>query len=329
MAKNKRPSRDDISLMVAAAQLCFNKGKTQEEVGEILGVSRPKVSRLLSQAREHGIIEITIRNPIVNKSMVQADLIEQFGLDDAVITPYTVDQQDVIVPQIAAAAAEYLSDNLPDRAVLGLGRGYAMYEMVKSLKPRKAQRPTTLPLSGGVGGIDAGNPFDEILNVAAAALGGEAKFLYAPALLASEKFRDSVLAEPRSQEIARLWDEMDWVVVGIGTIPPMRGVVNPYFDRSLDAFVKETGVKPVAEVSLRFILPDGRIPDTSRQQCLVAATPKQIRKAKVRMAVAGGLAKLPAIYASLLTGMFNVLVTDEHTAEELVKLKTGNKPGQQ
>lgn len=321
MAKGRKPGRDEISLMVAAAQLIYYKGKTQEEVGEMLGISRPKVSRLLSQAREQGIIEITIRNPIAHNLDVQAELIRTFRLKDAVVTPICVDQQEVIVPQIAKAAAQYITDHLPDRAVLGLGRGYSMYETMKSLSPSNNQQPVIIPLSGGLGAGDAGNPLDEILNRSAAALGGQSKFLYAPALLASEKFRNAVLTEPNSMEVAMLWDRMDWVVMGVGTIPPMRPVANPYFNRSVQAFVEETGQKPIAELSLWFVLPNGEVPGTARQQCLVAATPEQIKQADVRLAIAGGLVKLRAIYAALLSKMVNVLVTDERTAEELIMLK--------
>lgn len=327
MAKGRCPSPDEISMMVAAAQLIYYKGKTQEEVGEILGVSRPKVSRLLSQAREHGIIEINVRNPISHNSDVQAELEESFGLKNAIVTPICVDKQEIIVPQLASAAASFIVNNLPERAVLGLGRGYTMYETVQSFLPTNAPQPTIVPLSGGVGSFDAGTPFEEILNRTATALGGECKFLYAPALLSSEKFRDAILAEPKSMEVVQFWDKMDWVVMGVGTIPPARRarVANPYFERNIRAFTRETGICPVAELSLWLVLPDGDTPATSHQKCLIAATPQQIKRAKVRIAIAGGLIKVRAIYASILSGMINTLVTDERTAEELIKLRASNQ----
>lgn len=317
----KQPSRDEISLQVAVAQLCYQKGKTQEEIAEMLNISRPKVSRLLSQARDNGIVEIKVRNPIAQNVAIQEDLIRVFNLKDAVITPITVDRQEVIVPQIAQAAANYISNNLPEKAVLGLGRGYTIYETVSSLTGQGSQHPTVVPLSGGLGEGEAGYPMIEILTRTASALNGRSKVIFAPALVASNKIRKSVLAEPHSQEVVHLWNRMDWVVIGIGAIPSLRQLDDPDFHRSLQAFCLEVQCKPVSDFGLWFVLPDGSIPSTSRDDCLIAATPEQIGKAEVRLAVAGGLAKVRAIYAVLQTGLINVLVTDERTAEEIIAMK--------
>lgn len=320
-SSEKKPSLDEIRMMVAAAQLSYQKAMTQEKVGKILGVSRPKVSRLLSQAREHGIVEIIVRNPISRNTEIQSTLIEKFGLLDAIVTPSVIDKQEVIVPRIAAEAAGYIMDNLPAESVLGLGRGVTIYETAMALNPQRYRRPIILPLSGGIGEYDADRPFNEIINRTAIALGGQAKYLYAPALLDNEKYRASVLAEPRSQEVVGLWDKLDWVVLGIGAINQAREP-NPYYDRALDAFLQETKTQPVTEINLRFILPDGQIPTISGNGRLVAASAEQIKQAEVRLAVAGGMYKLEAIYATLLSGLINVLVTDENTAVELVKYKT-------
>jgi len=114
---------------------------------------------------------------------------------------------------------------------------------------------------------------------------------------------------------------MDWVVLGIGAIPSLRQLADPDYHRSLRAFVQEVKQQPVSDLCLWFVLPDGTIPKTSKDICLIAATPEQIGKAKVRLAVAGGTAKARAIFAVLRTGLINVLVTDERTAEELVTMK--------
>lgn len=323
MAENKdftgkEHSRDEVRMMYAAAQLCYQKEMTQEEVGKLLGVSRPKISRLLSQARENGIVEVVVHNPFSRNAEVQSALIEAFGLRDAIVAPYILDRQEVIVPRIAAEAARYINEKLPDGAILGMGRGYSVYETAMAIEP-KYHRPTVLPLSGGVGEYDADRSFNEIINRTALALRGNAKYLYAPAVLDHEKYRSAVLAEPRSQEVVRLWDKLDWVVLGIGTI--FQRDPNPYYDRVLDGFLKETNTPPVTELNLRFILPDGQIPTTTHSDRLVAASEEQIKRAKIRIAIAGGMYKIEAIYATLLSGLINVLVTDENTAVELINLK--------
>lgn len=321
MNKKKAPSHDDIRLMVAVAQLCYEEGKTQAEVASLLKLSRPKVCRLLNQAKQIGIVEVTVHNPISQSAQIQQKLKQAFALREAIVIPMTIDQQEIIVPKIAQAAAEYISNNLPENAVLGLGRGRTIYKLVRVLPYNSSRKPTVIPLSGGLGGGDAGSPITEIITMAANALGGKGKFVYAPALVSNKKIRQSVLSEPHSREVVQLWDKMDWVVLGIGAIPSLRRLDDPDFYRGLKSFVQEVKEKPVADFCLWFVLQSGAMPPTSRHDGLIAATPEQIGQAKVRMAVAGGLSKARAIHAVLKTGLVNVLVTEERTAQELLRLR--------
>jgi len=314
-------SEKEISLMVAICELYYYKKKTQEEIGEILNISRPKVSRLLTQAREKGIIEIRVKNPIAHNEDLKKELKDAFNLKEAVITPMAVDNQEVIVPRIASAAAEFISENLPSNSVLGLGRGRTVFEVFNSFPGKKSLNPTLIPLSGGLGQGDAGFPVNELLARAASVLDGKSHFLYAPALLQKSEIRESILTEPHSRRVIQLWDQMDWVVVGIGTIPPLREFEDPDFYRGLNAFVRETGKNPIADICLWYVLENGELPQTSRQNCLIAATPGQLEQAKMRLAVAGGLTKARSIYAVLQTGLINALITEEKTAEELIRLK--------
>ena len=57
------PAPRDTALVVRAARLYHEQGRSQTEVAKELGLSRSNVSRILSQARERGIVEITIHDP--------------------------------------------------------------------------------------------------------------------------------------------------------------------------------------------------------------------------------------------------------------------------
>lgn len=52
----------DEALMARVAWLYYNDGLTQNEVGEILNISRIKVSRLLDQGRSSGLIQVRINS---------------------------------------------------------------------------------------------------------------------------------------------------------------------------------------------------------------------------------------------------------------------------
>ncbi len=70
-----------------AAELYYDDNKTQDEVGALLKISRFKVGRLLTQARERGIVRIEIVHPRARRLGLERELRERFGLADAVVVP--------------------------------------------------------------------------------------------------------------------------------------------------------------------------------------------------------------------------------------------------
>src|SRR5690349_5025926 len=74
------PAVSDIDQLVRASRLYYELGETQSRVAEILGVTRPQVSRLLKRARAEGIVEIRIVDGTSAGSAAAEQLRERFGL---------------------------------------------------------------------------------------------------------------------------------------------------------------------------------------------------------------------------------------------------------
>ncbi|SIS55013.1 sigma factor-like helix-turn-helix DNA-binding protein [Salimicrobium flavidum] len=51
-------SGEDRRIMVKVAKLYYFEGHTQAQIAKIIGVSRPIISKLLTQAREENVVEI-------------------------------------------------------------------------------------------------------------------------------------------------------------------------------------------------------------------------------------------------------------------------------
>ena len=61
---------DRTTLLTQVALLYYEEGLTQREIARRLSISRSKISRLLTEARNEGIVEIKVERPI----MVSSDL---------------------------------------------------------------------------------------------------------------------------------------------------------------------------------------------------------------------------------------------------------------
>jgi DNA-binding transcriptional regulator LsrR (DeoR family) len=61
MADNDKPRLDDAA---RAGWLYYIAGKTQDEIAQMLGVSRPTAQRFVSQCRSEGLITFRMNHPI-------------------------------------------------------------------------------------------------------------------------------------------------------------------------------------------------------------------------------------------------------------------------
>ena len=71
----------DFEQLVRASRLYYELGETQNAIAELLGVTRPQVSRLLKRARAEGIVEIRIVDSTRAESPAADALRRRYGLD--------------------------------------------------------------------------------------------------------------------------------------------------------------------------------------------------------------------------------------------------------
>src|SRR5262245_27899962 len=89
-----------------AARICwhyFREGQTQELIATRLGLTRKRVNRMLGEARERGLVQITIQPPLGPCSELEARLATAFGLQQAIVVPSPIGDTDVRAMVGAAA----------------------------------------------------------------------------------------------------------------------------------------------------------------------------------------------------------------------------------
>ena len=57
------PSNEDLRLLVKVSRFYYEDGLNQDAIKDRLGLSRSKVSRLMAQAREQGVVQISVVSP--------------------------------------------------------------------------------------------------------------------------------------------------------------------------------------------------------------------------------------------------------------------------
>ncbi len=129
-------SRLDVSLIVKVAQMYYLDGLKQEEIAKQIGISRSLISMILTEAKERGIVEITIRDPLLNHGELSRRLAAFYPKTAFTVVPTSSRDPDALRKLVAQRAADLLARTLRDGDVLGLAWGRTCLELVNAFRPK-------------------------------------------------------------------------------------------------------------------------------------------------------------------------------------------------
>ena len=143
---------DNTRLLVKVAKLYYENGLTQDAISQRLRMSRPKVSRLLQEARDQGVVQISIAAVPGGYADLERQLEARFDLMEALVVGVTEPASSAVVArELGQAAAEFFRRTVQDGDVIGLTWGATLAGMVEHLQSEKKQRVVVAQMVGGLG----------------------------------------------------------------------------------------------------------------------------------------------------------------------------------
>ena len=311
---------DSDLLAVRAAELYYDQDKTQDEIGAVLGITRWKVGRLLSYAREQGIVRIEIVHPRARRGALERALVERYGLRAAVVVPAGSDDPQ---RQVAAAAADYLTALRPVPRTLGVSWGRTMFDVAESLGQGWATGVTVVQVNGGVSLNRRAGTAAATAAMIADKASGHAVLLPSPAILERIETKRAIEADRTVAAVLDLAREASAIVYSAGVADESSVLVDSGYLTSDDvAELVRRGA--VGDVIGRYIDADGNTVDPSLDERTVGLSHAQLRAAELAVFVIAGESKHDVARAVVANGLCTVVVTDEATAGAL--LFEGNTP---
>ena len=307
-------------LMRKASSLYYVEGLKQREIADRLHLSRPKVSRLLQQARDEGIVQISIASDDETFTELESKLESLYGLEEVLITasplPSRDGGSDALKQQVGRASAHYLRRSVSDGETLGVTWGTTLQAMMSALQPISMTDVHVVQTLGGVGPPEAEAHAADLSRRLAQLLGGQLTALPTPGIVDSTSARDVLISDRHVKAALELFPRITTAYVGVGAID-----TNPIF--ADDPTVRDTvydelvDSNAVGDIALRFFDGDGKSVRTSLDERLIGITLEQLSKVERVVGVAGGPQKVDAILGALRGGLIDVLITDRVTATKL------------
>lgn len=215
------PSIDELRLLGKVARMYHERGIRQPQIAAELSLSQPRVSRLLKQAQQLGIVRIVVQLPDGVHTDLEDALQDRFGLRDAVVVDTSGAGEDVL-PALGTATATYLDATLTSGHVLGVSSwSETLLSAAQRLPVKRASTVTrVVQLVGGVGAPSVQVEATRLTTDLASRTGGEPLLLTAPGLVDSPSVRRAVMRDRSVSDVVAAWDVLTDALVGIGSVEP-------------------------------------------------------------------------------------------------------------
>ena len=306
---------DDTELLtVRIAELYYDEDKTQDEIGALLGVTRWKVGRLLSKAKEQGIVRIDIVHPRARRLGVERELQTRYGLMDAIVIPTADDLQ----ARVAHAAADYLCALRPVPRTLGISWGRTLDDVASHLPHGWARGITVVQINGGVSlNRRPGTASTTAVTIAEKA-NGQAVLLPSPAILERLETKCAIEADRTVASVIEKAAAASVYLYSAGVADASSILVDSgYLTPNDVAELVRKGA--VGDVLGRYIDANGNPVDPGLDERTVGLGLEQLRATETAIFVVAGEAKHDIARAVVASGLCTVIVTDEATAAALLE----------
>ncbi len=315
---------ESLKVLHKVAKAYYEDSLTQEQIGLRFGLSRIRVSRLLSQARNERIVQISIVAPDDGRVDLERAIEARYGLDEVLIADETDNSPAATLAVLGETAAACLIRTLHGDETVALSWGNTPRAVVDAL-----QGSTVMPIRdwtamrvvqslGGLGDPEAEVYGAGLTNRLAHTLGAKAHLLQAPGIVASPAVCEALQADPYVARTLALAARANIALMGIGSlthasVPTRTNIL------TAEEFAQLRDLGAVGDIGLRFFDADGRTVDHQVNQRVVGLTLKQLKAIPRVLGVAGGPGKYEVVRAALRGKLINVLITDIGTARRLLE----------
>ena len=297
------------------ATLYYEYGLTHQQIADLMGWSRVKVTRALAAAREQGIVKVTVLSDEPLFMEEEQVLSERFGLATARVGPPPLDSGDYT--SLARLGAECVIENVAPGMQVAVGLSETLAAITRFIAPAEQSDTTFVPLQGTNPGLVTLPTPSNIAREFASAFRGSAYALAAPVVASSPEMLAVLERDAEVVKAFRTARQSDIALVGVGgTTVNSSILLSGSMSESDIADLHSVGA--VGDVNARFYDADGGPVETARTALVLGLTLEEFKDIPLRIAAAAGTAKVAAIAGAMRGGIINGLITDQPTARALL-----------
>lgn len=212
--------QDDVA---QAAWLYYVGNLSQQDISDRLGVSRFKVVRMLADAREQGLVRISVEHR-TSKTLALADqLASKYALEEVQVAPVPLSQEDEAYGRSAVGilAANYLTRvlSVDEPLTIGVGWGRTLSAMADNLSRIRKSNVRFVSIMGSVADATHTAPGDVCIRLAATTQ-GSAMLMPAPFLADNAEACQTIMQQRLVNKALQAARAADHALMSVGECGP-------------------------------------------------------------------------------------------------------------
>lgn len=309
---------EDRRKMLKIVTMYYEQGLTQAVIAKKMSISRPVISKILQQARESGIVSISIKDESAYAVELGLRLENKYQLDDVIVIPVNEQKQaETVQKEVTRAASFYFKDHLKAGMNVGLSWGTTLADMIDEMPYCSFPTINVCPLVGGVSSEHLYFDTNHLVFRLAEKLNSRCQYFYAPALAESIELANVLNA---SQLVGKAMDQaknVEFAIIGVGN-PNESSTWKRlgYIQKKELQIIKQTGVKGDAVASL--FDKNGQTVNNEISKRMLGIKVEDLVNIPDVMVIGCGEEKAESIKPLLLGDCCTILVIDQLIAKALV-----------
>lgn len=304
-----------LELLAQIASLYYEHNLKQEEIAARTGYSRSMISRLLTEAREKGVVEIHINYPLERCLDLEEALQTALRLRIVRVLQRGTLGYPEMLRKLGAMAAQLVEELVEQGCKrIGISWGTALYETVSAMRRHNYADTQVYQIIGSAGTLTPETDGPSLARHLAEALGGQYYTIPAPLIVANPALREALLQEPSIARVIHQTLTLDLALVGIGSMDPASSswVRAGYFNAEQAHHLTQAGV--VGDVCGLLVDRAGQLREPELQSRVIGISYEALKAIPLKMGISAGEVKTLPILGACRAGLVNCLVTDETAA---------------
>ena len=305
------------NILATVANLYYNSEMTQNEIADRLYTSRSKVSRMLKEARELGIVEISIKEPWERNLELEGQLMNRYHVKNVRVVATGDNSKEKITSRLSEVSSYYLDSIVKENMVVGISWGNTLFHIVKYIdKNNKKNIPiTVVPIMGA---SSVSRPERDAMDLAkdlASAYGGNYQYICAPLFVKNKELKENLIQDLTIKNTLDLARNADVILTSVGSVEYKTW--ENYLGEKTFNFLGKKGA--IGHIGGHFFDKDGKEIHTTLTERMIGVGYDDIARCKNVVCIAYGEAKARAVAGALKGEFIDTLIVDSVCAEKILE----------